>query len=182
MARFAAAHPRVALSLSTGNSQQVVDKITRHEADIAVVADVDKRGPLLRELLHRDRVVLCVPRRHAWRKRRHVRLDEIGDQTLIEREEGSRTRAIVRRALAAAGIAPRASIELGSREAVLEAAALGLGVGCVFESELGDARLTPIVVRGADMSAREYMVYRRSRRHEAAIAALAALLREAHAR
>ncbi len=182
MARFAAAHPQVALALSTGNSEQVVDRLLRHEADIAVVADVAKSGALSRERLHTDRVVLVVAAGHALARRRFLRPEALADHTLIEREEGSRTRAIVRRALTATAVTPRARIELGSREAVLEAAALGLGIGCVFQSELGDRRVRPLVLRGADMSATEYTVYRKSRRREAAISAFAATLREVHAR
>jgi aminoethylphosphonate catabolism LysR family transcriptional regulator len=180
MARFASAHPHVALSLSTGNSTHVIEQIARHEADIAVVADVDKHASLTRKLLHRDRVVLVVARAHPWGARHNVSPQALGDQTLIEREPGSRTRAIMRRALDVAGVVPRASIELGSREAVLEAAELGLGVGCVFESEIGTRELRRIVLRGADTSATEYAVFRRSRRHESAIAAFAGALREAH--
>lgn len=178
LAHFANVHPGVETSLTTGNSEQVLARLLQHDADIAVVADVEKSPALYREPLHRDRVVAVVHRDHALFGRSYVTLKRVANETLIEREAGSRTRAIVKSALA--GLAPRRSIELSSREAVIEAAALGLGVGFVFESELSDPRLHAITVRGADMSATEYWVCRRERRNEAAVAAFASALRHCH--
>lgn len=171
MAAFAVRHPRMDLSLLTGNSQQVLDHVLKHRADVGVVADVDKSAALHRRVLHRDRVVLVVPKGHPWVGRRSVSIDRLATERLIEREPGSRTRALVRRALEGAGVLPRSSIVLSSREAVLEATALGLGIGFVFEGELDDRRLRGIPLRGADMKATEYLICRRGRRAEVAIEA-----------
>lgn len=178
LARFTALYPGVETSLTTGNSEQVLARLTHHDADVAVVADADKSPAFYREPLHRDRVIAVVSRDHALFGRRYVTPKSLANETLIEREAGSRTRAIVKAALA--GVSPRRSIELSSREAVIEAAALGLGVGFVFESELSDRRLHAVTVRGPDMSATEYWLCRRERKSEAAIAAFASALRHCH--
>lgn len=175
MARFAAEHEEVELSLTTGNSEQVLDLLLHHRADVAVVADVQKSSALYRRLLHRDRVVVVVNESHVWATRKQVSVGALGSEVLIEREPGSRTRTIVRRALQ--GVTPAGRIELSSREAVLEATALGLGVGFVFESELADQRLHPVALRGADMRAEEFVVTLRPRRNEATIGAFIEILR-----
>ena len=179
MAQFSKRHPHVATSLQTGNSARVLERILKHDADIAVIADVPKHPAVIRKRLHRDRVVLVVNRRHAWNDRQSVAIKVLASQRLIEREQGSRTRAIMRRALAAAGIAPE-TLQLSSREAVMEAAALGLGVGAVFETEISDVRVHSVRLRGSDVTATEYIVYRRERRNEPAIIAFRDALQQTH--
>ncbi len=180
MAIMATLHPGVTMTLATGNSAAVHQRVLAHEADIGVVADVAPHPALMRERLHADRVVLVVGAMHPWAGKRSVAVTDLADQTLIEREDGSRTRTLIRRVLASHKVAPAASIELGSREAVVEAAALGLGVGGVFESELHDARVSRLRVRGAELRAVEYAIYRRNRAFEPVVGAFAAALRRCH--
>ena len=60
---------------------------------------------------------------------------------MVMREEGSVTRRAIEAALDRAGFTPEVVMELGSREAVHEAVAAGLGAGVVIEAERdGDIR------------------------------------------
>ena len=68
-------------------------------------------------------------------------------------------RRILEQALQRQGIAVGRALEIGSREAVREAVAAGLGVGAVFESELGhDERLRKLRVTDVALTGTEYVV------------------------
>ena len=72
---------------------------------------------------------------------------ELEGVEMIRREKGSRTRDAFERACRSAGVSPTYRMELGSREAVREAVAAGLGVGVVNFAEVGsDPRVSTISV------------------------------------
>ena len=98
---------------------------------------------------------------------------------MILHEEGSATRRSFEAALAGAGIAPRIALEIGSREAVREAVAAGLGLGVVQEPELGeDARIASARIEGADLQATELIVCLEDRRESPVMRRLAKLIGE----
>ena len=74
--------------------------------------------------------------------------------------------------MAAAGVQPRAIIEVQTREGVREAVAAGFGIGAVFESEFGeDRRFGAIVVSDTDLAVAEYAVCLQERRRVALVRA-----------
>ena len=85
---------------------------------------------------------------------------------MILREEGSSTRQIIEDALAEAGVAPQVVMENGSREALHEAVAAGLGIGVVSAAELGtDDRLTVVKISDTRLEAQEFVVCLKERRN-----------------
>ena len=84
---------------------------------------------------------------------------------MVLREPGSSTRRIFEEALKRAKVTPRVIMEIGSREALHEAVAAGLGIGVVTESELGqDDRLVTCRLSDVSLEAREYVVCLKERR------------------
>jgi aminoethylphosphonate catabolism LysR family transcriptional regulator len=159
-------------ALAIDNSAIVLERLLRHEADVAVMAKSvsDPRLHALR--LRSDRLVLFVPARHALAARRRVPLSALGEQELVLRERGSITREVLEQAMAAADIRPSAIVEVQTREGVREAVAAGFGIGAVFESELGDdRRFRPVAVADADLGVAEYAVCLQERRRVALVRA-----------
>ena len=168
-------HPALTVAVSIGNSQQLLSGLLHHDTDVAVLADVPPSPRLYVQAIQRDRVVLVVGRDHPWARRRSVRLRELAGERLVIREQGSTTRAILERQLRQKRITPRALLEIGSREAVREAVAAGLGVGPVFEAEVGhDARLRKVRVSDAPLHGNESVVCLIERRDHAAVRAFIA--------
>jgi len=152
-------------ALAIDNSAIVLERLLRHEADVAVMAKSvsDPRLHALR--LRSDRIVLFVPSRHPLASRRRVPLAILREQELVLRERGSITREVLEQAMAAADIQPSAIVEVQTREGVREAVAAGFGIGAVFESELGDERrFRSIAVADADLGVAEYAVCLQERR------------------
>jgi DNA-binding transcriptional LysR family regulator len=165
LASFAERYPAVHISLSIGNSEEILDSLAHYRADVAVVADVEADPRLERILCAEHRLVAFVPRQHAWARRRGVRIHDFEDQPIIMREIGSKTRQLLELAMAKAKVRSRVVMEIESREAVREAVAAGLGIGVVSEAEFGhDERLIAVPITEAELGTREYLVCLRERR------------------
>ncbi|MBN9089481.1 MAG: LysR family transcriptional regulator [Reyranella sp.] len=159
-------------ALSIDNSAIVLERLLRHEADVAVMAKSVSDPRLHAQHLRTDRVVLFVPARHALAGRRRVPLAALRDQELVLRERGSITREVVEQVMAAADIRPSAIVEVQTREGVREAVAAGFGIGAVFESELGDnRRFRAVAVADTDLDVAEYAVCLQERRRVALVRA-----------
>lgn len=160
-------------ALSIDNSAVVLERLLRHEADVAVMAKSlsDPRLHALR--LRTDRLVLFAPAGHPLARRsRRTPLAALGGQELVLRERGSITREVLEQAMAAADIKPASIVEVQTREGVREAVAAGFGVGAVFASELGeDRRFRRIAIADQDLAVAEYAVCLQERRRVALVRA-----------
>src|SRR5688572_2397619 len=116
-------HDGLTFSLKIDNSETVLEQLIDHGADIAVMAKMVSDPRLFSVRLRDDRLVLFVPRQHAWARRRRIRLGEVAGRDLVVRERGSITREVFETRLAAADLRPGALVEVQTREAVREAVA-----------------------------------------------------------
>ncbi|MFI4986398.1 MAG: LysR substrate-binding domain-containing protein [Alphaproteobacteria bacterium] len=157
LSAFTRRYPGIKLALAFGNSQEMLAGLIERKCDVAVLADLVADERLHAVAFRRDRLMLFVERRHPWAGRKSVKLGELAGQRFVLREPGSITRARFEEAIMRAGIALGDTLEVGSREAVREAVAAGLGLGAVFASEFGhDTRLHPIAIRGARIESTEF--------------------------
>src|SRR5215475_13384048 len=181
LAAFSRKYPGVRLSLSIGNSEEVLHGLFEHRSDVAVVANVADEPRLVTLPLRRDRLIAFVPRaHHPWAKRLSVRPAELAGQRLVLRESGSTTRHAFEAAMAEAGIALGEILEIGSREGVREAVAAGLGVGIVSDFEFGnDPRLHPLDIDGLGRSMTEYVACLADRQELRLVKAFLDVVREA---
>ena len=165
MSAIRAAHPDVTFALAIDNSDAVLDRLARYDADVAVTARGVSDPKLSTIRIRSDRIVLFAPRGHRLAGRRRVSLRAIDGVDLVLRERGSITREVLERAMAAAGVQPARITEVETREGVREVVAAGFGIGAVFESEFTDegalVRL-PVVEPGLEVA--EYAVCLRQRR------------------
>ncbi len=165
LAAFRERYPGVHISLSIGNSGEVLDALLHDGADVAVMSDVEPEPRLEAIPYAEHRLVVFMPRTHTWSKRRGIRLRDLEGQPMVLRETGSMTRRLFERAIASAKVTPRIVMEIESREAVSEAVAAGLGIGVVSEAEFGhDERLAAVPVTDVAMLTREYVVCLKERR------------------
>ena len=179
LAAFARRYPGIRLSLSFGNSGKVLQDLIERRSEVAILADPAPDPRIYALPFRRDRLVAFVERGHAWARRRSVGLEELTGQRLVLREPGSTTRAIFEQALAERGLSSGEVLEIGSREAVREAVAAGLGIGVVLENEFGrDPRLHALPIRGARLEAVEYAACLEERRPVRVVRAFFDLLRE----
>lgn len=128
--------PLVDVSLTLGNSRQMIDAMLEYRVDLCTSShlEVDKR--LHRIELGSDPLVLVARRDDPLARRTAVPLTELEGLALIMREQGSITRALTEQALARAGVTPRSLQEIASREAIREAVLRGMGVSIFARHEI----------------------------------------------
>ena len=118
----------------------------------------------------RDRI-LFVHRDHPFARRGEIRLEELHGQPMLQRESGSSTRRALDEAFARAGVRPKLAMEIGSREAIREAAARGIGIGAVSEAEfIPDARLRTVRIEGDPAVTQTYLYCLQVRRDSRVLA------------
>lgn len=149
VAAYRARHPGMQLSIRMGNSQQVLHDLEHYTTDVAVLAGWYARPELVCREYARHAIILYAHVDHPFAGREQVQLHELQGQPLVLREQGSTTRTTLEKALQAAGVQPRIDLEIGSREAIREAVARGLGLGAVSEAEfIPDPRFRPVRIAG----------------------------------
>jgi DNA-binding transcriptional LysR family regulator len=94
LARLKARYGGLSFALAIGSSATVLEKLLDYEADVAVLAKLTSDPRLHSMQFRRDRLILFVPRAHAWGARKRIKLAELQDQELVLRERGSITREV----------------------------------------------------------------------------------------
>lgn len=158
-------HAGLTFTLKIDNSAAVLDHLTEHGADIAVMAKMTSDPRIHSMKLREDRLIVFVPQGHAWARRRQIRISELAGRDIVVRERGSITREVFEERLAQAGVVSGSLIEVQTREGVREAVAAGFGIGVVFDSEFGtEARFHAIEVSDSDLTVGEYVACLQERR------------------
>lgn len=163
LSAFTSRYPRVQFSLTSDNSDAIVQRVLEFDLDVGVVGSRPDDPRLTSMRLSSHEIVLFVHADHPWAERGAVMLAELADQRLINREPGSMTRRALEEVLFAADVRPRVVMEV-TRDAVHEAVKQGLGIGICAELEF---RPDPFLrmVRIADKKAFTHsdLIYLRAR-------------------
>ncbi len=136
LARFRKDYPQISISVTPGNSSELLDGLRRYRFDVAVVGQVARLDEFHATCHTQPEIVLMVNRRHRWGRRRTVRIRELAGEPLIFREDGSNTQRALQVAAEAAGVRLTAALTYGSREGVVASVVAGLGVGSIPEDQL----------------------------------------------
>ncbi len=158
-------YPGLRVSLEIGNTGQVMERLAAAMSDAAVVT---LEGPpeerWHRLLLGRERLVALLPAADPLAARKSLEPAELAARPVIFREPGSATRRLFESVLRGAGVEITPLLELGSREAVREAVASGLGASAVLEGEQpADSRLRTVAFAGVDPGLERWLICARER-------------------
>jgi DNA-binding transcriptional LysR family regulator len=129
LGRFRRAYPGVELVLRLGNSEEMLRALRDHALGFAIVGRAESAPELIARPIVDDRLALFVAAASPLLDGAPVRLADLAGEVVVLREPGSATREAALRCLAARGVTPAQTLELGSNEAVKRAVAAGLGVG-----------------------------------------------------
>lgn len=135
LARFNQNYPGIKISVTLGNSKEMVDQLLDYSVDVAVLAHVAENPDIHACPLSRHPVVLIMNKTHPFAERKRIKLTDMDGQRFVQRELGSTTRLAFENALKQSGVVIDTVIEMGSREAVWLAVAQGIGLGVVSNIE-----------------------------------------------
>lgn len=185
LAAFHADYPAVELHYELANSRTIETKVVRGDLEIGFVGERIDTTHTTTEAFAADEICLVAAPTHRLARRRAATIAEVLGDPYIAREEGSGTRRAFDRWLAQQGVSWRPYLELGSSEAVKQAAAAGLGVAAVsrvaVEGEVAAGRLAIVRVRGMKISREMFVLHRADAHLSAAAAALLARVRKSAA-
>jgi DNA-binding transcriptional LysR family regulator len=139
MARFMREHPDAALTLAVANTEEIARQVANFEIDVGLIeGDVEETDLQVEPWRDDQLVVFCAPG-HPLARKRVLHDEDLRRAAWIVRERGSGTRQAFDRAMR--GLVPdlRIVLTLQHTEAIKEAVAAELGLGCVSRIALEDA-------------------------------------------
>ncbi len=169
--------PDARVRVSLANADQTWAKLHALEVDAAIMANARPDRRHAAEVICRQSLMALVQGGHALSGRDSIALEELADGPLIFRESGSNTQRIIERGFAAQGIAVTPFLVLESREAVKEAVMSGLGIGFLFDREVGrDPRCAGIRIRGFENTNTDMLICLKEQRSNPMVDALFGVL------
>lgn len=142
---FKSRYPDVDVSLSLGNSEQVLRDVRACNVDIGFLGGHGSFSGCDVRLLAEPEIVLLADENYPAAKNGEISLRQLAGATILLREEGSETRDLFLTQLQAAGVRPLKTIKIDSREGVCAAAAAGLGMAIVADNEIQLASGTQVI-------------------------------------
>ncbi len=172
-------HPQIGVQVRTGNARDVMRWVGEATVDAALASDPPADAAFSYDLLFTDGLTCALPLVHRLTAHDTITIEQLAGEVLLLREAASRTRAFTERALAEAGVVPKAVIELQGRETIREAIALGLGVSVFFSSECPpDPRIVYRPVAGRSDELRGFLLCQVERRRSSLMQALQAVVHD----
>lgn len=155
---FQKQYPQIALSVTSGNTEHVVDLLLHGQIAMGIIEGPASSRELRKRRFLEDRMVLIVPRDHPLAALRKVPIDSLKEVPLLMREPGSGSRRVVELALRRAGLKLnqlKVAMDLDSTEAIVSGVEAGLGAGFVSQWAIGKevrlGTLRPVHVVGLEI-------------------------------
>lgn len=164
IAAFSKLHPKIDISLSIGNRQEIRQALRGYDLDFAIMgrppADVDVDIHLIGDHPH----IIIAPSGHRLALNVGLSTGELADETFLIREQGSGTRMLMEQLFSATELQPKIGMEMSSNETIKQAVIAGLGIALIsahtVATELEDGRLVSLNVTGLPI-VRQWFVLRR---------------------
>ena len=177
--RYRTLFPKIRLAINVGDSRQIVESILDHRDDVGVMLHAVNDHRVYCAPYRRQPLIVFAPTSHPLAELKSMTLTDLDGQEFVMREQGSQTRSIFESGLDTAGVRIRSSLEVGSREAVREAVALGLGLGVVAQTAfVADSRLVVLPIRDMTLSTHVHVICLAERQSAPLIASFLGVVEE----
>jgi DNA-binding transcriptional LysR family regulator len=155
MQSLRAKFPNSELSVSSGTSQALVDKIMHGEIDTAFVSLPVENSSITTDLLFSDEIVAIAHPTHPLANERFISAAALAGEQLILGERGGNTRRMIDDFFNAANVRPNVVMELSRQEAINQMVENNLGVGMAgaktVSKEVRDGKLVTWGIEGAEI-------------------------------
>ena len=179
LAAFRTANPKVFVSISTGNSEDVLRRLRNYDAEIGVVGNISSTQDLDEIPLGQAPVVAIVAPGFLPNDVQALDLETLSHSPLIFRETGSSTQRCLEASAKKHAIKLRPVITVEGRQALCEVVASGAGIGFVSLAELGNlSDICAVPIEGVALEMKEKVVFLSTRRDLPMIRAFVRGLRE----
>ena len=143
------------LSVSSGTSEKLVDKIMHGEIDMAFVSLPVDNLNITTESLFSDEIVAIAHPKHPLAKEKLISAATLAGEKLILGEQGGNTRRMIDEFFNAANVRPNITMELSRQQAINQMVENTLGVGMAgaksVSKEIADGKLISWFIEGAEI-------------------------------
>ncbi|HXF42312.1 MAG TPA: LysR family transcriptional regulator [Pyrinomonadaceae bacterium] len=147
--------PRAELTVISGTSQRLVDRMMHGELDISFVSLPVENPNIVTESLFADEIVAIAHPKHPLAKEKYISAANLAAEDLILGERGGNTRRMIDEFFAAANVKPNIKMELSRQEAVNLMVENNLGVGMAgaksVAKEVREGKLVTWLIEGAEI-------------------------------
>jgi DNA-binding transcriptional LysR family regulator len=147
--------PNSELTVSSGTSQRLVDKMMHGEIDIAFVSLPVDNANITTESIFSDEIVAIAHPKHSLAHEKFISAATLAGEDLILGERGGNTRRMIDEFFAAANVRPNITMELSRQEAINLMVENRLGVGMAgaksVAREIRDGKLISWLIEGAEI-------------------------------
>ncbi len=169
--RFNKKYPHLSVKLTIADSGEIENHVLAGRLELGVIGFKSSHPNILCRPLWKDELVLAVPARHPWARRKAVSLEELRNTPFILREEGSGTLKILETHLRESGESGTDALQVvarfGSSTAVKEGVKSGLGLSILsaraIETEVQSGLLKALKVKDLSMSRSFFLIRNRLR-------------------
>ena len=151
--QFKKKYPDVEIKTLISNTQNIVQSLKEDILDLCIVSEPVQAGRLFRQKFLKDELVLIANPNHRWTTKKFIGVEELMQEPIVLREEGSGTRETIKNYLAK--LDKRLEdfniiMTLGTTGAIKGAVERGVGVGFVLkcaiqlELQIGSIKTVPI--------------------------------------
>lgn len=168
---FRRAHAGVHVVMQMGDSREIVETVLDYRGDVGVLVHAVEDARIHCMPYRKQPLVIFCHRDDPLATRPALNLADLNGRAFVLREKGSTTRRVLEQVLARHGVSIRCDVEIGSREAVHEAVAQGLGLGVVSATAYRpDERTVRLPIHCDDLCTHVHVVCLAERRHSLLIA------------
>jgi len=177
MADFSRLHKNIHITLDITNRETLVSQLQDYGPDFVIMGEPPGKLDLISQLIMENPLVVIASPQHDLvkkSKKQIISMQDIVQEPFVVREEGSGTKAAIRRHFKKYGLDFISSYEMSSNESIKHAVVAGLGLGIValhtIKLELEAHKLTILNVENFPLERYWHLVSRKGKRlSEAAI-------------
>ena len=164
-------HPAISVDLTIADTSEIETRVLEGTLELGVIGSKGSHKNLIYQELWEDELVLAIPAKHRWARKKLVSLADLLDEPFIVRELGSGTLKSMEASLRDPESKALGSLQVvarfGSSTAVKEGIKAGLGVSILssraIDTELKTGILRALKVKGLPMRRSFYLVRGRRR-------------------
>jgi len=159
-------YPSISVVMTIADTDEIKRRILHGDFDLGVVGSKSTSRELISKELWNDELVLAVPRKHRWAKKKEIDIKELFSEPFILREVGSGTLKVIEDYINVSSSklidSFRVAARFGSSTAVKEAVKAGLGVSILsfraLDTELQAGILKALKIKGLSMKRKFYLI------------------------
>ena len=136
LSQFQKRYPNVKIYLKVGSSRQIADGVMEFKYDLGIIGRLPYRSKLNMLPFTKEEFCLVASPRHRFAKSSTISLDEIKDEPIIIREDGSGSRYAILSLLGSYDIKPAVLLEAESVEFIKEYVIKGQGISFLYKPEV----------------------------------------------